>query len=68
MPHLRVIGQLHDRLDQLLAAVVGRMRLQFVEDARRRLVAAWREQNPGGIPPAWIGEVFDPTVLTIGFA
>ncbi|MCU1408023.1 MAG: hypothetical protein JWM23_103 [Microbacteriaceae bacterium] len=54
--------------DRELWAVRGRMRLQFVQDARRRLVAAWREQNPGGIPPAWMNDVFDPNVLTIGFA
>jgi starch phosphorylase len=54
--------------DQDLWSVRGRMRLQFVEDARRRLLSAWREQNPGSIPPAWIGRVFDPNVLTIGFA
>jgi starch phosphorylase len=54
--------------DQDLWSVRGRMRLQFVEDARRRLTAAWREQNPGGIPPSWINQVFDPNVLTIGFA
>jgi starch phosphorylase len=46
----------------------GAMRLQFVQDARRRLIAAWKDQNPGGIPPAWLGQVFDPNVLTIGFA
>ncbi|WP_105036446.1 alpha-glucan family phosphorylase [Cryobacterium aureum] len=57
-----------DVSDQDLWSVRGQMRLQFVEDARRRLVNAWRDQNPGGIPPAWIGGVFDPNVLTIGFA
>lgn len=54
--------------DQDLWSVRGQMRLQFVEDARRRLLAAWRDQNPGGMPPAWINRVFDPNVLTIGFA
>ncbi|MFC5928506.1 glycosyltransferase family 1 protein [Cryobacterium melibiosiphilum] len=54
--------------DEDLWNVRGQMRLQFVEDARRRLLAAWQEQNPGGIAPAWINGVFDPNVLTIGFA
>ncbi len=54
--------------DQDLWSARNQMRLQFVEDARRRLTAAWGEQNPGGIVPAWINQVFDPTVLTIGFA
>lgn len=54
--------------DQDLWSVRNQMRLQFVEDARRRLTAAWRDQNPSGITPAWIQQVFDPNVLTIGFA
>ncbi len=54
--------------DDDLWQVRGTMRLQFVEDARRRIAAAWLQQNPGGIAPSWIGKVFDPNVLTIGFA
>ena len=54
--------------DTDLWQVRGQMRLQFVEDARRRIAAAWEGQNPGGIVPSWIGRVFDPNVLTIGFA
>ncbi|TFC95809.1 MULTISPECIES: alpha-glucan family phosphorylase [Cryobacterium] len=54
--------------DADLWQVRGQMRLQFVEDARRRIAAAWEVQNPGGIVPSWIGRVFDPNVLTIGFA
>ncbi|MDJ0378670.1 alpha-glucan family phosphorylase [Cryobacterium sp. PH31-L1] len=57
-----------DVSDQDLWSVRGQMRLQFVEDARRRLLNAWRDQNPGGIAPTWINRVFDPNVLTIGFA
>jgi len=48
--------------------VRGRMRRQLVADARRRVVRAWREQNPGGVEPAWLEDVLDPEVLTIGFA
>jgi starch phosphorylase len=51
-----------------LWAVRSTMRRAFVDDVRLRLAAAWREQNPGGIVPAWVSEVFDPAVLTIGFA
>jgi glycogen phosphorylase len=54
--------------DDDLWEVRGRMRLQFVEDARRRIAASWQGQNPGSIVPTWIGQVFDPNVLTIGFA
>ena len=48
--------------------VRGRMRRQLVADARRRVVRAWREQDPGGVQPTWLDDVLDPEVLTIGFA
>lgn len=51
-----------------LWSVRTRMREQLVGDARRRLQAAWESQNPGGIAPAWMDELLDPSVLTIGFA
>jgi len=54
--------------DQDLWTVRRRMREQFVQDARRRLIEAWREQNKGLVPPPWMSQVFDPDVLTIGFA
>ncbi len=54
--------------DADLWAVRGRMREQLVTDARRRVSAAWQEQNPGVGAPAWYSELLDPTVLTIGFA
>ena len=48
--------------------VRNRMRANLVEDARRRIAAAWHEENPGASAPAWFDEVLDPDVLTIGFA
>ena len=36
--------------------VKRRMRLQLVEDARRRLAAAWSEQHAGAEPPKWISQ------------
>ena len=54
--------------DADLWAVRGRMRDQLVHDARRRVSAAWQEQNPGVGDPTWFSELLDPTVLTIGFA
>ncbi|RNE59176.1 alpha-glucan family phosphorylase [Cryobacterium tepidiphilum] len=54
--------------DQDLWTARKRMREQFVLDARRRLIEAWREQNKGLVPPSWMSQVFDPDVLTIGFA
>ncbi|MCU1415503.1 MAG: glgP [Microbacteriaceae bacterium] len=44
------------------------MRAQLVEDARKRVTAAWSAQNPGAGAPAWFNELLDPNVLTIGFA
>jgi glycogen phosphorylase len=44
------------------------MRANLVADARRRITAAWLEENPGASAPAWFDEVLDPEVLTIGFA
>jgi len=54
--------------DADLWGVRTRMREQLVQDARRRLMAAWEDQNPGGIAPAWMSDLLDPNVLTIGFA
>ncbi len=51
-----------------LWAARGGMREQLVTDARRRVSAAWQEQNPGVGDPTWFSELLDPTVLTIGFA
>jgi starch phosphorylase len=54
--------------DEDLWRVRGTMRAQLVDDARRRVAAAWREENPGVGDPAWMGKILDPSVLTIGFA
>lgn len=49
-------------------ALKRRMRAHLVDDARRRMSAAWAEENPGIADPAWYRELLDPDVLTIGFA
>ncbi len=46
----------------------GKLRAQLVDDARRRMRAAWDEQNPGAAVPPWYRELLSPEVLTIGFA
>jgi starch phosphorylase len=51
-----------------LWGVRNRMRAALVADARRRVTAAWAEQNPGVAAPGWYGQLLDPDVLTIGFA
>lgn len=54
--------------DAELWALRGRLREQLVDDARRRMTAAWEEQNPGVPAPPWYRELLSPDVLTIGFA
>ncbi len=54
--------------DADLWRVRGEMRSQLVDDARRRVTAAWSEQNPGIPAPKWYRDLLDPNVLTIGFA
>ena len=44
------------------------MREQLVQDARKRVSEALAEQNPGVGDPAWLSQLLDPKVLTIGFA
>ncbi len=54
--------------DADLWALKGRMRAHLVADARRRMAAAWAEENPGTPTPVWFADLLDPEVLTIGFA
>ncbi|WP_353814298.1 alpha-glucan family phosphorylase [Agromyces sp. SYSU T00266] len=54
--------------DAELWGVKRGMRLQLVEDARRRLADAWADQHGGAVAPDWVRRVLDPDVLTIGFA
>ncbi|MBC7519390.1 MAG: alpha-glucan family phosphorylase [Microbacteriaceae bacterium] len=54
--------------DRDLWIVRNDMRAQLVGDARRRVAAALADQNPGLLTPAWVSELLDPNVLTIGFA
>ncbi len=51
-----------------LWAVKRRMRLHLVEEARRRLAAAWAAEHPGSQAPPWVSRVLDPDTLTVGFA
>jgi starch phosphorylase len=54
--------------DADLFALKRRMRGNLVDDARRRMSAAWAEENPGIADPTWFRKLLDPDVLTIGFA
>ncbi|MDT7773254.1 MAG: glycogen phosphorylase, partial [Pseudonocardiales bacterium] len=44
------------------------LRLQLVEEVRRRVRAAWLERGASAPELGWTDSVFDPEVLTIGFA
>lgn len=43
-------------------------RALLVAEVRRRLIAAWEEENPGVVAPIWVSQALDPDVLTVGFA
>jgi glycogen phosphorylase len=64
----RVDWTSHAVSDSDLWAARSAMRDQLVGDARRRVTAAWGQQNPGIPAPKWYRDVLDPDVLTIGFA
>ena len=44
------------------------LRARLVAETRRRLRASWRQRGASGAELAWIDDVLDPDVLTIGFA
>ena len=44
------------------------LRGQLVEEVRRRVKASWRERGATESELGWIAQVFDPDVLTVGFA
>ena len=44
------------------------LRTSLVEEVRRRLRASWTQRGASEAELAWVSTVFDPNVLTIGFA
>ncbi|MFD4292490.1 alpha-glucan family phosphorylase [Rhodococcus sp. NPDC058532] len=44
------------------------LRGQLVDEVRRRVRASWRERGATEAELSWTREVFDPNVLTVGFA
>ncbi|MBO0841464.1 MAG: alpha-glucan family phosphorylase, partial [Sciscionella sp.] len=59
------IAKLHDRE---IWTVRNRLRSQLVDDIRRRVRASALERGMIGAEVGWTDAVFDPDVLTIGFA
>ncbi|WP_329567736.1 alpha-glucan family phosphorylase [Kitasatospora sp. NBC_01266] len=54
--------------DAEIWAIRRELRAQLVDEARRRLRAAWRQRGAGHAELGWTDAVLDPDVLTIGFA
>ena len=54
--------------DQLVWDVRRRLRAELVEEVRRRLRVSWLQRGASAAELGWIDGVFDPDVLTIGFA
>ena len=54
--------------DAELWRVRGELRTKLVEEIRRRMVGSHRERGATEPERKWIGNAFDPEVLTIGFA
>ncbi|MDP9408348.1 MAG: alpha-glucan family phosphorylase [Actinomycetota bacterium] len=48
--------------------VRSRLRAGLVEEVRHRLRESWRQRGASDAELGWTGSVFDPNVLTIGFA
>jgi starch phosphorylase len=54
--------------DEQLLGKRRELRLSLVEEVRRRLRISWQQRGASPAEVGWIDDVFDPDVLTIGFA
>ncbi|MEJ2885617.1 alpha-glucan family phosphorylase [Actinomycetospora aeridis] len=54
--------------DAMLWEMRGTLRRRLVEEVRRRVRASWLQRGASEPELAWTERVFDPDVLTIGFA
>jgi starch phosphorylase len=54
--------------DTVLWELRGLLRAKLVDEVRRRVRAAWLERGASAPELGWTSRVFDPHVLTIGFA
>jgi starch phosphorylase len=57
-----------DVSDAEIWALRGELRARLVEEVRRRVRASWLERGASTPELGWTDSVFDPNVLTIGFA
>src|SRR5699024_244299 len=54
--------------DSLLWELRGSLRQRLIEEVRRRLRRSWLQRGASALELGWCDSVFDPDVLTIGFA
>jgi glycogen phosphorylase len=59
---------LNSASDSLLWELRGVLRAKLVDEVRRRVRAAWLERGASAPELGWTSRVFDPHVLTMGFA
>jgi len=64
----RAWAALADLPDDELWSVKRDLRARLVKSARQRLRESWRARGASDVELAWIDNVLDPDVLTIGFA
>ena len=61
-----------DRIGEVPVAEVWstkrQLRLQLVQDARRRVRSSWLKRGVSKAELGWVDDILDPDVLTIGFA
>jgi len=54
--------------DEAIFQTRGLLRARLVAEVRRRVAESWRQRGASDAELGWTGSVFDPDVLTIGFA
>ena len=57
-----------DLTDAQLWELRARLRRRLVAEVRRRLRTAWLQRGASALELGWVDSVFDPDVLTVGFA
>lgn len=61
-------ARLRDLEPERLWSIRNRLRAGLVDEVRRRLRTSWLQRGAAPAELGWVDEVFDPDVLTIGFA
>ncbi len=57
-----------DLTDEQLLGLRRELRSALVDEVRRRLRVSWQQRGASPAELGWVDDVFDPDVLTIGFA